>query len=282
MPSRSINRSFLRLRTIFDFLEQAMLLSDRGSVTRNLIVYEEPATWMPLVREILICRLRPGNLVYRWKQMLDRMDVDDPDWLRLLTSGLEVPLDTVEEELTSILESCIVRGYHACRPHDFADYLAGGIRALDSLELTQLLHNAVEQLNIPDLREEILALGRARLSQHTNSIVYFVLDQRHLLRYSGHYLIYGSEWLCSVFGKHRALLREHGVPTLLDVAFPLSSTSASDRRQLARHLLHEWTRLSIMDLQQSRVVDFSFAVRERIPAEMIVGHIHPSSINDPL
>lgn len=210
------------------------------------------------------------------------MDVDDPDWLRLLTSGLEVPLDTVEEEFTSILASCSIRGYHACRPHDFADYLAGGIRALDSLELTQLLHNAIEQLNIPDLGEEILAMGRARLSQHTNSIVYFVLDQRHLLRYSGHYLIYGSEWLCSVFGKHRALLREHGVPTLLEVAFPLSCASASDLRQLARHLLHEWTRLSTMHFQESRSVDFSFAVRERIPAEMIVAHSHPCMIGDPL
>jgi hypothetical protein len=247
-----------------------------------LIVYEEPATWMPLVHDFLGPQLRPGGLAWRRKRRLDRMEIDDPDWLRLLASGLTVKLDAVEEEFTSLLRSWNVLGYHGCRPQDLTPYFTNGIKALDPSELMQSLHDAVEQANIPDLGEVILALGRTRLNQHTNSIVYFVLDQRHLLDFSGHYLIYGSEWLCSVFAKSRALLLSSGVPTLLKVRFPLGYVSTSDRRQLARHLLHEWTRLSTMRLQESRSVDFSFAVRDRIPAEMIVGHSHPSSINDPL
>lgn len=253
-----------------------------NKVTHNLIVYEKPATWMPLVREFLGPRLRPGALAQHERRRLKRMDIDDPDWLRLLASGLKVQLDSVEEEFASILESRTVLGYHGCRPQDLTTYLTGGIKALDSSDLMQLLSDAVGHLSDPGLGDGIFALGQRRLHDHTDSFVYFALDRRHLLRSAGHYLIYGSEWLCSVFAKDRALLRGFGFPTLLEVAFPLSSVSASDKRELVRHLLHEWTRLSIMNLQQSRVVDFSFAVRERIPAEMIVGHTHPSSINDPL
>ena len=237
---------------------------------------------MPLVREFLEPRLRPAAPARHERQQLKRMDIDDPDWLRLLASGLTVQLDSVKEEFASILESRTVLGYHGCRPQDLTTYLTGGIKAFGSSDLMQLLSDAVEQLNNPELGDEFLARGQRRLHDHTDSIVYLVLDRRHLLRSSGHYLIYGSEWLCSVFAESRALLREFGFPTLFEVAFPLSSASASDKRELVRHLLHEWTRLSIMNLQQSRVVDFSFAVRERIPAEMIVGHTHPSSINDPL
>lgn len=252
------------------------------SVTQDLIVYEEPATWMPLVRDFLMPRLRPGGLAHRRKRRLDRMDIDDPDWLRLLALGMKVPLDTVEEEFSSVLKSRSALDYHGCRPIDLASYLADGIKAFDSSELAQLLQDAVQRVGVRRLGEEILALGRTRLSQHTDSVVYLVLDQRHLLCHAGHYLIYGSEWLCSAFAENRALLRNIGVPTLLKVMFPLILASPRDRKQLARNLLHEWTRLSAIRLQESRPVDFSFAVRQRIPAEMIVGHSHPSTINDPL
>lgn len=43
------------------------------------------------------------------------MEIDDPDWLCLLASGLKMQLDTVEEEFTSLLKSWSVLGYHGCR-----------------------------------------------------------------------------------------------------------------------------------------------------------------------
>lgn len=143
---------------------------------RDLIVYQEPATWMPLVHDFLGPQLHPGGLAWRRKRRLDRMDIDDPDWLRLLASGLKVELDSVEMEFASILESRSVLGYHGCRPHDLITYLTDGVKAFDSSDLMRLLRDAVEQLSDPELGDEILcapaditlstgASGCARCSQ---------------------------------------------------------------------------------------------------------------------
>lgn len=248
----------------------------------NLIVYTKPSTWMPLVSGFLKPQLRRGALT-RWRrQDFDHLYDDDPEWLNTLNSGLKTSYDRVEEDFSCALKAWKVLTFHACRPKDLEGYFANGIVALDSSALMQLLNDAIGELHIPEIRAELLTTGQANLNQHTYSVAYVVLDQRNLLRHAGHYLIYGSEWLCSVFGRHQSLLRHRGVPTLLEVAFPLTRASDGDRRQLARHLLHEWTRLTALNPDGPQLVDFSFAVRGGIPSEMIVGHSHPSLILDPL
>lgn len=251
-------------------------------MTPDLILYAEPSTWMPLVSSCLLPQLRRGVLD-RWrKRKLDRLYADDSEWLLILGAELTVPYDCVEGELNCALKTRRIQGFHGCRPKNLDDYFSRGIMAPDSSALIELLEDAIAELEISSLRSELLAAGRSRLKEHTNSVVYFVLDQRDLLRQAGHYLIYGSEWLCSVFGPRQVLLRNRGMPTLMEIAFPLAEASDGDRQQLARHLLHEWTRLTALNLDAPRLVDFSFAVRGGIPSTRIVGHSHPSAIRDPL
>jgi hypothetical protein len=251
-------------------------------VNPDLILYAEPSTWMPLVSSFLLPQLRRGALA-RWrKRRLDRLYADDSEWLLILGAGLTVPYDCVEGELNCTLKTRRILGFHACRPKNLDGYFSRGIMAPDAPALIELLEDAIEELEIPSLRSELLATGRSRLKEHTDSVVYFVLDQRDLLRRAGHYLIYGSEWLCSVFGPRQPLLRNRGVPTLMEIAFPLAEASGGDRQQLARLLLHEWTRLTGLNLDAPRLVDFSFAVQGGIPSASIVGHSHPSAIRDPL
>jgi hypothetical protein len=251
-------------------------------VTPDLIVYAEPSTWMPLVSNVLLPELRHEALAHWRKRKLDRLYADDSEWLRILGTGLKTPNDCVERELHCALKAWSVLGFHACRPKDLDGYFSNGIMALDSPALIKFLEDVIEELEIPGLRSDLMAAGRSRLKEHTDSVAYLVLDQRDMLRGSGQYLIYGSEWLCSVFGPRRPLLRNRGVPTLLEIAFPLAVASEVERQQLARLLLHEWTRLTALNLDAPRRVDFSFAVRGGIPPESIVGHSHPPLIRDPL
>ncbi len=251
-------------------------------VTGDLIAYDQTTTWMQRVSDFVSPLLPSGALAGWQKWRLDKLYIDDPEWLRILGSELSWSVDSVIEDFAEAMKPASILGFHGCRPLDLNGHLRNGVKALDQSELMQLLDEVIQKLEIPQLREEILEQGRTRLGEHTYSFVYLALDQRHLLRYAGHYLIYGSEWLCSVFGKCRELLRNCGTPTVIEIALPLARASESDRRQLARHLLQEWTRLSALSLHESSPVDFSFAVRERIEAKMIVGHSHPPAIRDPL
>ena len=107
-------------------------------------------------------------------------------------------------------------------------------------------------------------------------------DERPQLDRSGHYHLFGSEWLqCLLgWGPHRALKR-YGTLTLVEVDLPFDWASEGTRRAFARHLLQEWTRVFVMGETFSPILDFSVILRRDIPAEMVVGPSHPRVLKNP-
>ncbi|WP_247558689.1 hypothetical protein [Bradyrhizobium sp. 138] len=57
---------------------------------------------------------------------------------------------------------------------------------------------------------------------HEEGLLYVVADDQALVNEANHYLIYGSEWISAVLGHtYRHVLKETGVPTLLEIDLPL-------------------------------------------------------------
>jgi hypothetical protein len=111
--------------------------------------------------------------------------------------------------------------------------------------------------------------------------LYVVVSDESLLKHGAHYLIYGSEWTMAVLGcSGRAVLKRIGVPTILEIDLPLRISSVYMRKQLAVRLLNEWTRLACNLPDWSAPIDFSFCLRESIPAKYVVGHSHPAALKD--
>jgi hypothetical protein len=113
--------------------------------------------------------------------------------------------------------------------------------------------------------------------------VYVVADDTALLKYAGHYLIYGSEWISAVLGEAgRKVLLQRGAPTLLRIDLPLDATDIYTRTALATRMLREWTRLACNRPDWSALIDFSFCLRADVPPAWIVSHSHPAELRDPL
>ena len=165
--------------------------------------------------------------------------------------------------------------------------LREGIYLNDPDKLAQKIKKLVEE-------EEGLANYRPIVDELINKFdstdrdtgrVYLTFDESALIdNGAGHYLIYGSEWIQCVLGwGAHTTLRNRGVPTVIDVRLPLRKQSFSTRIELARTMLHEWTRARTENRENEiRDIEFSFVLREPVPAGWIIGHHHPEFVRDPM
>lgn len=76
-------------------------------------------------------------------------------------------------------------------------------------------------------------------------------------------------------------MKRYVTPTLVEVDLPFDWASEGTRREFARHLLQEWTRVFMIGETFSPALDFSVILRRDIPAEMVVGHSHPLVLKNP-
>ncbi len=248
------------------------------------LVWHHPATWIPILTNWLSPQLRVG--AEGRLQLIDteKWYDDDSEWTQLLASELQTEFDDVKEDLIDLLEHQIVRCYHGCRTEDAGTYFREGLHFHRREKLEARVRNLVEsdarlQWMLPKLAER-MAEFPSTVDEHR---CFLVLDDRDMIDNAAHYLIYGSEWICSVLGYgFRAPLVEKGVPTIIEVDLPLSRTSPGLRRQLASLLLREWTRQFVRKPTEVLLQDFTFVLHEVLPAKFIMDHYHPLKMKDPL
>lgn len=247
------------------------------------LIWKRPATWMPLVEEWLRPLLGRNAIARLRKEEVSELYADDPEWLAMLEDVLRPGIFEVAEKFARELESKEVRAYHGCRTEDAGRYFRSGIRARRGEEL----ETQVRELVQADPRLASLRNGlEARMAEFESGLdqgrCYVVLDDRSLLELGAHYLIYGSEWICSVLGHgYRAPLLERGAPTLVSVNLPLTWVSEGLRKELAELLLGEWTRQTLLAPKRVFVEDFTFTMFRDLPPETVVGHRHPKKLEDP-
>jgi hypothetical protein len=249
------------------------------------IIWKEPQSWVPPISRWLSPSL--AKLGVRQLQKLGEQELcwDDPDWLKITQSVLLDDVECVIREMGDVLAFATVRTYHGCRTKDADSYHRFGIRCNDPDFLVDETRQIVaEEDGLAFMRDSIeQRLARFDGKDSDTGRVYLGLDDRGLIEFGGHYLLYGSEWIQRVLGfKAHYTLLQRGTPTIIVVDLPLSVTRSTDREHLARHLLQEWTRIKVNRPDWSPKVDFSFCLRRDVPPEMVVGHSHPQQIRDPL
>lgn len=111
-----------------------------------------------------------------------------------------------------------IKVYHACRPTNIGSYLKEGIRCFSKQETYRIV---LETLLLCDISEKDIMKCFYKHwnsgSDHFNQI-YVSISKEELLNESGHYLVYGSEFICGMasdlFCQRR--LKRVGVPTLIE------------------------------------------------------------------
>lgn len=251
---------------------------------RTLINWKDPASWGPALSNWLRSHLNGRGI--RHLQRMDEQDLcwDDLTWLEIAQSVLDTDIDEVTSLLSDALSFAQVRAYHGCRTVDAGSYQREGIRLNDPFILAEELRRLVATddhfaIFRPDIERRIAAFDQK--GRDTGKL-YLVLDDRTLVNGTGHYLLYGSEWMQCILGfaAHSAL-RRWGCPTIVQVQMPLGIVSSATRADLASALLQEWTRIKVNKPNWTPERNFTFLLRMPVPPGMVIGHEHPTCIEDP-
>jgi hypothetical protein len=191
------------------------------------------------------------------------------------------------------------RASHATRTNDLAPFYKHGLRFLRAEEMEdrarsiflngQSSHAAEEQLQqaIDDLQARD---PRGAREGH----LYFCANERSLITQSGgsgHYLIYGSEYLFCLgirmtsSWETKRLLKGIGRPTMLICDIPMTLITSSTLREFAGMII-AYLFCELVEGLESYVLSPSagsaLILAADLPAEYIVGHYHPKRIYDPL
>ncbi len=164
-----------------------------------------------------------------------------------------------------------IRAYHACRPIDLESYFTEGIRPFHIEEMRQI---AAATFGIAvSVVMNIEPEGQSNTTNH----LYFSLFKNELLRESGHYLCWGSEYLAAIAarldkgvdGKYHNMLSNTGIPTIFVCDIPID-------------LLPRWQIDDISKHYDTNNSNFACWISERLGPEHIVAHEHPSIIFNPV
>jgi len=240
------------------------------------LIWKKGRTWLPFVSRVIGPLLRKdARKKIRGCDTSDFYD-DDSEWLKLLGQHLTIRVDVAVKRLAATLAQTSMRTYHGCRPKDVRTYFEPGLRIHCRQELKAQLKTLIpDNVLLSTKQQEVLE------DEYRNGKLYVVVDDRYLVDFAGHYMIYGSEWLIAVLPYHRDRLFELGTPTILEISLPLARVDSKTRIQLARYMLLEWVRQLV---RKSGIIllDFSFMFKENLPPELIVSHFHPEEIRNPL
>jgi hypothetical protein len=255
--------------------------TDRAEVP--LLRWTDLATWYPRLTTLLNSLLEPGAIDRLARAETSGFYDDDPDWFELVVDEFAGSEDWLVDLVVEQLLAWKLRVFHGTRVSDAGSFMRDGIRLHDRASLEAEVRAAVEARE--DLRCRAATLDRrfeetAHLIDHGRC--YVVVDERVLVEQCGHYLLGGSEFIQGIIGPEGAQAAfEQCTPTVIEVDLPLGRVRESQLRQLASKLVGEWAKILRRGRKEPRYLDFTFVLREPVPAEWVVGHFHPPVVNDP-
>jgi len=135
------------------------------------------------------------------------------------------------------------------------------------------------------ISEEDVLRAASELPGTADTKTFIVLDDRALLEFANHYLLYGSEYITAIaaglsrkYGHdYTQYLKNFGRPTVFELEIPLTWLTKSDLRVLAWQMS-----LAAFNDAIARLVDFTVTLHRGIPPEYIKSHTHPKVMQDTL
>lgn len=176
-----------------------------------------------------------------------------------------------------------IRCFHAARPIDVESYYRTGLRLSNFAELVRHAKSVLGSPTFPPISEAEFDQAVDALDYSDNGKLYVALDDRHLVESAGHYLIYGSEYIMAIAAhlpsdrvlEFQRCLRTIGAPTMYEVDVSIEFVASGELAQLAW-----WIARVGNERGNPPSIDFTFVLREPLPAERIITHYHPNQIPD--
>lgn len=164
-----------------------------------------------------------------------------------------------------------IRGYHGCRVLNLDDYYKNGIIPITKNET---LKRAVYLLKSDRLSEEkIVEVFNSNWMNlvEIHKYVWFTLTKSELINYCGHYLIYGSKFICGIAAELYCQENlKKGIPTIFHCDIPIEKIPSDYLGDLNERI------------QVGDGANCGFKIIGSINKDEIVRCEHPSLILDPL
>jgi hypothetical protein len=180
-----------------------------------------------------------------------------------------------------------LKAFHGCRPVSLSSYYEHGLQGQNADQLVLQFQAMFPQVPASDLNAAIASLGDR--STRERGAIWLVGDDREMVEQYGHYIIQGSEYLMALAahlgfsprGKdYRFLLRERGVPTVLEVDIPIEIVQWRDIEEVAKTVLSVWGQ-EVTKRKVGSSPSPCYVIRQTIDAQYIRNHTHPENILDP-
>lgn len=165
-----------------------------------------------------------------------------------------------------------IRAYHGCSTNNVESYYKHGILPIDKdIAMKQALDLLVGDRTSNEVVAKVFNEHWKEFKDQHRSVWFSVL-RKELVEFSGHYLIYGSEFISGIAAQLNRLdkLMEKGQPTIFHCDVPIQQVPSYFFNSIKDNL-------EIGDLENC-----GFKIEDKLLPEEIVKHDHPKLVNDPL
>lgn len=218
---------------------------------------------------------------------------DDMTWLNdaitdvdgLVVDAREHLLDRIEEHYSA------VRAVHGSRPIDVSTIYAKGLVPLIPEDIHQRAREIFLSGDFPELTGASLDAAIRKVgSDLREGRLYFEGNEPMLIEECGHYMLYGSEYLCAIaahlgrYPDYRQVLKDIGAPTVFVCDVPLSLIDLSTLREFAGMAIEMVFEELVHGAHGYKYMHQGAAlcICSSLPPGCIVGHYSPEQIADPL
>lgn len=165
-----------------------------------------------------------------------------------------------------------IRVFHACRPTNIEDYLENGIHDFTKEEAYNIAKDKLIQCGIDEDRiKEVFKEAWDEPGSPFNQICANI-SKDELMNESGHYLVYGSEFICGMAARLfcQNELKKIGIPTIFVCDVDICKFSAETKEYIENGSFYDgsW--------------DGGIFLGDNIEASEIVDYIQPKEMFDPL
>ena len=109
----------------------------------------------------------------------------------------EATLQEIDLKLPVLFDG--VKVFHGCRPDSVESYYSHGLLPLDAEMGKRIAMSIFLSARFPELSEQDIENAADRANGNwRHGHLYVCLDDRFLIKSCGHYLIYGSEYICAI------------------------------------------------------------------------------------
>lgn len=261
----------------------------------RIFIWKAFSEWRSVLEDMYRDILTPELEAKVRQSATDIKHGDDTETFEKLSGHLIDSMITTEKINEFRQRYSHIRVYHGCRTTDVQSYREKGLLLLSKDEQIERFRSIFLRGGYPELTEEMLKQSIqevASLKKDAESDLCLGIDDKFIIKYCGHYLIYGCEYLGNLVSqlpvenieKYRAVLRKIGKPTLIEINLPNTTKyNVEDNNiwELISEMLTGWAYCLSHSRTQPHRLDSTVTLFEPLPPEYICSCYHPIKIIDP-